>query len=228
MFSVFDTGGALFRGSMEDLQRVSHTMGLTRTRRLDPVLDHLQNLATQSDTAVLHGGTVGSAGRSVASHARHEYTRNQSPGEPARHRLYAVSDVMSRQVVTVGMHASVQDAWQTLLDARVGQAPVLSPQGKLVGMLTRAELLSLDRLPSPDQAALVWRALLMQPVSAVMISPVAGVSADTDIRRLAHVLLATDLPGLPVLNTVDGLEGFVSRSDILKALVHDPPVDLWT
>jgi CBS domain-containing protein len=84
-----------------------------------------------------------------------------------------------------------------------------------------------DRLPQPGGHALVWQALLAQPVSEVMVSPVPCVSPDTDLRRLAQALLDTGLQGLPVVDADGRLLGFVSRSDILKAVVHDPPLDLW-
>jgi CBS domain-containing protein len=44
---------------------------------------------------------------------------------------------------------------------------------------------------------------------------------------LALVLLDTGLQGLPVVDADGRIEGFVTRSDILKAVVHDPPLDLW-
>lgn len=110
----------------------------------------------------------------------------------------------------------------------VGQAPVTGPRGELVGLLTRAELLSLEHLPQPDASALVWRALLMQPVASVMLSPVPAVDEETDIRRVARVLLDTHLPGLPVVADDGRVDGFISRSDILRAVVHDPPLDLWS
>jgi len=135
---------------------------------------------------------------------------------------------MSAQVTVLPVTADVRQGWQALLDAGVGQAPVVNAQGQLVGLLTRAELLKLDQLPTPDQAALVWRALLMQPLAEVMISPVPAVLPETDIRRVARVLLDSQLPGLPVVDADEKLLGFVSRSDILKAVVHDPPLDLWS
>jgi CBS domain-containing protein len=36
------------------------------------------------------------------------------------------------------------------------------------------------------------------------------------------------LPGLPVVDEQDAVIGFVSRTDILHAVVADPPLDLWT
>ncbi len=68
----------------------------------------------------------------------------------------------------------------------------------------------------------------MQPVSSVMLSPVPAVSEDTDLRRVARVLLDTHLPGLPVVAEDGQVAGFISRSDILRAVVHDPPLDLWS
>jgi CBS domain-containing protein len=67
----------------------------------------------------------------------------------------------------------------------------------------------------------------MQPVVDVMWTPVPSVSPDTDIRRVARVLLDTGLPGLPVVSEEGKVTGFVSRSDILRAVVADPPLDLW-
>jgi CBS domain-containing protein len=84
-----------------------------------------------------------------------------------------------------------------------------------------------ERMPSPDSHVLVWRALLVQPVVDVMWTPVPSVSPDTDIRRVARVLLDTGLPGLPVVDEEGKVTGFVSRSDILRAVVADPPLDLW-
>jgi CBS domain-containing protein len=42
------------------------------------------------------------------------------------------------------------------------------------------------------------------------------------------VLLDTGLPGLPVVDDDGHVVGFISRTDILHAVVADPPLDLWT
>ena len=60
-----------------------------------------------------------------------------------------------------------------------------------------------------------------------MVSPVPSVSPDADIRRVANVLLDTGLPGLAVVDEQGVVSGFVSRSDILRAVVTEPPLDLW-
>jgi CBS-domain-containing membrane protein len=145
-----------------------------------------------------------------------------------RHPLTHVEDIVTRSVVTILDTATVGDAWSMLADRGIGQVPVVGADGVLVGLLTRADLTRPDRLPGPEMHALVWRALLAQSVVDMMWSPVPSVAMDTDIRRVARVLLDTGLPGLPVVDDVGRVTGFVSRTDILRAVVADPPLDLWT
>lgn len=41
------------------------------------------------------------------------------------------------------------------------------------------------------------------------------------------VMLETGLPGLPVADAQGQVVGFISRSDILLAVVAEPPLELW-
>jgi CBS domain-containing protein len=49
----------------------------------------------------------------------------------------------------------------------------------------------------------------------------------TDIRRIASVMLTHGVAGVPIVNQSSQLVGFISRSDILQAVVTDPPLSLW-
>ena len=226
MFSVYSKAGRTFRGSLEELRQVGP---ITRTARthlvlpvgLDPQEQNPSRFADLVPTAPANPQDV--AHRTAL--AAYEQTRN--PNLP-RHPLTRVDAVMSLAVVTIAETASVEQAWHVLAQHSLGQAPVVDAQGQLIGLFTRADLLRPERLPGPDSHALVWRALLMQSVTDVMWTPVPSVSGDTDIRRLARVLLDSGLPGLPVVDDEGRVVGFVSRSDILRAVVADPPLDLWT
>lgn len=71
------------------------------------------------------------------------------------------------------------------------------------------------------------RDILSRSVADVMTSPVVSTDPITDIRRAARVLLDYRLSGLPVVNEQEELVGILTRSDILRALVNDPPLSLW-
>lgn len=222
MFSVYGKAGRTFRGSMEELSQVGPISRTTRSHTVAPIgLDpqdqnptHMTDLVPPVPSDAAHRTAL----------AAYEQTRN--PGLP-RHPLTRVDAVMSSPVVTIADTSTVDQAWQVLSHNHLGQAPVVTAAHMLVGLISRADLMRPERLPGPESHALAWRALLMQSVTDLMWTPVPCVSADTDIRRVARVLLDTGLPGLPVVDDDGKVMGFVSRSDILRAVVADPPLDLW-
>ena len=220
MFSVYGKVGRIFRGSMEELQKVVPGAAVSRSGRVDANLPFAA--ASGQGGGTLHGD------QDVAHrHAVAAYVHTIKP-EVVRHPLSMVADIMSRSVVTIADSASVGDAWAILAAQQLGQAPVVGADGAVVGLLSRADLMRPDRLPGPNTHALVWKALQIQPVAELMATPVPCVAPVTDIRRVARVLLDTGLPGLPVVDDEGRVCGFVSRSDILRAVVADPPLDLWT
>jgi len=49
----------------------------------------------------------------------------------------------------------------------------------------------------------------------------------TDIRRIATVMMEHGVDGVPIVNDSHELVGFISRTDILRSVVTDPPLSLW-
>lgn len=223
MFSVYGKAGRIFRGSMEDLRQVGPVAAAARIHATAAVG------RDPDDEDPSHFGDLVSVPAMDIPHrtALAAYAQVRKPDTP-RQPLTRVDAVMTRVVVTLPDTLTVEEAWQVLATNHLGQAPVVSQGGMLVGLLSRADLMRPERLPGPESHALVWRALLMQSVLEVMWTPIPSVEADTDIRRVARVLLDTGLPGLPVVDDHGLVIGFVSRSDILRAVVADPPLDLWT
>ena len=224
MFFVYGTAGQMFRGNMDQLRQIPGVDALTRARRILAVGRDGQDPSEQPATALTPAP--------VAPHedARPDplaaYTQTQQ-GPQERRPITRVADVMTHQAITLPDSATVMQAWHLLTEKEIGQAPVVAANGQLVGLLSRADLLRPERLPSPESHALVWHALLLQSVTDIMWTPVPSVSFEGDIRRVAQVLLDSGLPGLPVVDEQGLVTGFISRSDILRAVVTDPPLDLW-
>lgn len=225
MFSVYGKGGRIFSGALEDLRHSGAINGLARTRRVNAMgqdgADHpvsgFQNLLEQPATT--HDLPHKSALAAYAQTQRAEHER-----APITH----VSVVMSQPALTLLESMRVEEAWKFLQQKGIGQAPVVDADGVLVGLFTRAELMRNEKLPDARNHALVWISLMQQSVGELMISPVPSVTADADIRRVARVLLDTELAGLPVVTEAGQVSAFISRTDILRAVVADPPLDLWT
>lgn len=227
MFSIYGTSGQLFRGNLEQLRQVGGVGALSRTQAIRPIAqdgkDPQGDVPGHHPSAGKPAVTSEDLARQDALNAYAQTLQNSQP----RHPLSHVSDLMSHNPITLPDSATVLQAWQLLAEKGVGQAPVVNADQQLVGLLTRAELLKPSRLPNPDSHALVWQALLMQNVTDLMWTPVPSATPESDIRHVARVLIDTGLPGLPVANERGQVFGFISRSDILRAVVADPPLDLW-
>lgn len=231
MFFVFGPSGQMYRGGPENLATISAVRGISRPKALRTRASGLhgeepaQPLPFPSPPATTPP-TPAPVRALRTQDALSAYTRGSNP--PAeRQPLTLVRDVMTRGALTVPLSTRVHEVWQMFARYHVGQAPVLNGGGRVVGLLLRADMGPADLLPPTDNVA-ERLASARRPVSEVMVSPVPTVSEDTELRRLATVLLETGLPGLPVTDDEGLVRGFVSRTDLLRAIAADPPLDLWS
>lgn len=239
MFFVFGPSGQMYRGGPENLARISAVRNVQRpqalrTRAMDPQADPpgpgftAQPRPTTTAADPASSGTPGTVVNLRAHEAVSAYAQTeQGPQAHTRQPLTKVNDVMTTGGVSVAPDVRVNDAWQTLAEHQVAQAPVVDALGRVIGLLLRADMAPLDLLPEPGAVKQAID-LARRPVAEVMVSPVPTVAPDTELRRVAAVLLDTGLPGLPVTDEVGVLSGFISRTDILRAVAADPPLDLWS
>lgn len=223
MFAIYGTAGQIFHGPFEELRQVARTL---RTSAVKPLTPAHERVPFALPGAAGEGSGARPSPRPAAGQALQTYAQVQQP-TPTRQPLTRVADIMSRAPQVLSADSTVWQGLQFLAEHGVGQAPVINGTGQLVGLLTRAQLFMPEHLPDPEASPLVWRARSQLPVTEWMVSPVPSVEPDTDIRRLASALLELGLPGLPVVAPQGEVLGFVSRADILKAVAHDPPLDLW-
>lgn len=234
MFFVFGPSGQMYRGGPENLARISAVRNVQRpqalrTRALDasdepvPTFRMPNHLAAADAASAAPAAVVNLRMQDAVS----AYAQTEQGPQTARQPLTTVSDVMTTEALSVPPDVRVNDAWQTLAEHQVAQAPVVDALGRVIGLLLRADMAPPDLLPEPGAVKQAID-LARRPVSEVMVSPVPTVAADTELRRVAAVLLETGLPGLPVTDEAGVLSGFISRTDILRAVAADPPLDLWS
>lgn len=227
MFFVFGPSGQMYRGGPENLAQISAVRRTQRPQALRTRAADVETFVLEVPTPAPSPGPAPAAVNLRSQDAVSAYAQTvQGPAQP-RQPLSRVRDVMTANALAVQPDTIVNNAWQTLAEHGVAQAPVVDPQGRVVGLLLRADMAPLDLLPEPGHIKEAI-ALARRPVSAVMVSPVPTVAPDTDLRRVATVLLETGLPGLPVTDEYGMPVGFISRTDILRAVAADPPLDLWS
>jgi CBS domain-containing protein len=141
------------------------------------------------------------------------------------------SDVMTRDVITVGREASVANAIRLMIDNNVSGLPVLD-DGKVIGILTEGDLLRRGETGT-ERHRPRWLEILMGPgrmageyvrthgrkVKESMTTDVIGVAGDTRLDEVVGLMERRRIKRVPVIEG-DVLVGVVSRLDLLRALLR--------
>lgn len=121
--------------------------------------------------------------------------------------MLSVNEIMTREIVTISPEASIGDAIELLLARRISGLPVVTPDGRLVGILTEFALLALA----------YDRDVTDHTVGDHMTHDVLTVDANDPVNKVADLCIVHRVRRLPVVQ--DGrLVGLVARRDVLQAL----------
>jgi CBS domain-containing protein len=133
-----------------------------------------------------------------------------------------VSEIMSTSVVSIRREATLNEAIALLGGRGVSALPVVDPDGRLVGIVSEADVLR-QSLPNDPRAHLrpTEPAPDREPtVDDIMTDDPVHVAPHGDCADVGQVLADTGWKSMPVVE--DGrLVGMVSRSDIVRALAVD-------
>ena len=140
---------------------------------------------------------------------------------------------MSHDVITVTPDMSFKAAVQRLLERDISGLPVVDSTGRLVGVVTEADVMTkwagggrrhraltlvAAHLTGHDPA---WvRRASGLTAAEIMTSAVATARPDDDVRTAARVMLERNVKRLPVVDEDRRLAGIVSRQDLLHAFVR--------
>lgn len=160
----------------------------------------------------------------ASNHHREEAVRACSmlPRDLERGPLFHADQIMQREVITVSAGDEAARAWRNLHSHHIHQVHVLDDDARLVGIVSERDLLMVLNVEADQIVESRGRY-----VRDVMTTPVVAAAPVTDIRRIAKVMLDRQVDGVPIINEDGLLVGFVSRSEILRAVVVDPPLSLW-
>lgn len=131
-----------------------------------------------------------------------------------------VSDIMTTDVVTIDVDASVADALEIFHDLPIRHLPVVSASGELVGMISDRDLRSLGlvALVTSDRSVELV-AKLQAKVSTVMSADVFCVTPESDVVDVIDLLLEEKVGAVPVVEEhEDELVGMVSYVDVLRGI----------
>ncbi|WP_329273292.1 CBS domain-containing protein [Streptomyces pseudovenezuelae] len=141
---------------------------------------------------------------------------------------HIVSDVMTRTVVALARKSTFKDIVRTMQRWKVSAMPVLEGGSRVIGVVSEADLLPKEefRDGDPDRYTQLRRLADLVKAGAVtaeelMTAPALTVPAYATLGQAARIMALHKVKRLPVVDDEGGLQGIVSRSDLLKVFLRD-------
>lgn len=160
----------------------------------------------------------------AARFAQQAYQQQGHQAPTSKPALLA-QDLMTSPVTWLPSDSTLLEAWSLMQHKGIHHLPVTSVHGTLVGMISNHDLLpyahELESVNSPGPSA-------GHTLARVMNSQVLSATPTTEIREIAHVMLDEQVSAIPILDSSRHPIGILTTSDILRAIVHRSPLELWT
>ena len=135
---------------------------------------------------------------------------------------YTVSDVMTHTVVAVGSEAPFKEIVELLDQWKVSALPVLAGEGRVVGVVSEADLMAKEEFRDTEEGDPAERHKAgAMTAGELMSAPAVTVHADASLAEAARIMARRHVKRLPVVDGVGLLQGVVSRSDLLKVFLRD-------
>jgi len=132
-----------------------------------------------------------------------------------------VKDVMTTQVVAVRRGATFEEMAAALRRFRVSALPVVEADGKVIGVVSQADMLLglIDGLAHQEV-----RKAAGLTAGDLMTHPAVTVRPGDSVEHAARLMYSLRIKWLPVIDAGGGLVGVISRTDLLAVYDHPDQV----
>jgi len=141
-----------------------------------------------------------------------------------------VEDLMTRDVVSVSPDTTLKEVAEKLVQHRISGLPVCDGDGKVVGVVSEADILYRERGPAEREGLLArlfeeglateTRKAAARTAGEAMSTPPMTILAYRTVSTAARTMLEQSIKRLPVVDIGGHLIGIVTRADLVRAFVR--------
>lgn len=141
-----------------------------------------------------------------------------------------IKNVMSTDVATVRKDTPFKEIVRTLQRRGISAVPVVDSGGRVLGVVSQADLLAkwATQAPTYLRSPLVRllnrradRLVAARTAAQLMTTPTITIDAESTVARATRVLARNNIKRLPVVDAAGTLIGIVSRRDLLTAFLRE-------
>ena len=143
-----------------------------------------------------------------------------------------IADVMTKKVCTVEPATSLKEVAQILAYLGISGLPVVSPEGRVLGIVSEGDLLFKERGTTPAHRGGLLGLLLewdeneagvklhARSAGEAMSSPPITIGPRASLSEAAALMLDNHVKRLPVVDEEGALLGIVTRADLVRAFLR--------
>lgn len=150
--------------------------------------------------------------------------------------MLTAKDIMTREVITVGPDLPVKELAALLLSHRIGGAPVVDAEQKLLGVVTENDLIDQGKnvhiptvisildsfvfLENPNKMDQEIKKMTGRTVRDICASEMVTVSEETPLCDIATIMSEKKIHTLPVM-AGGVLVGVIGKTDLIRAIAQE-------
>ena len=140
-----------------------------------------------------------------------------------------VKDVMTRNVISISKFESIMTVANILTEKNISGLPVVDKEGKVIGIITQADILSMVGVGREHTFKDLLKYMLGERlperrlgdhVGDIMTTPALTIKPDMNIAEAVRLMEERRIRRLTVADGDNRLIGILTRADILKAVIE--------
>ncbi|MGK0399188.1 MAG: acetoin utilization protein AcuB [Gammaproteobacteria bacterium] len=219
MFAVFTPSGRVFSGSLEQLRRVEKTFKSNSIGQVDATHPGPGQVNIDSSPR----GQNKPIAYKISLAKTQSYVALLSESKQ-REPIYHAYQIMNQNVQVIVESWTVAEAYKSFRTLPYHLFPIVDSGRNLLGSLSRKrfyEFLLTKQSSHTEIRRTIKDCFLDEDSLTYSAEPV------TDVRRIIRLLIDKNLDSLTIVEEGGYIAGIVSRSDILKCTIAEPPLSLW-
>jgi CBS-domain-containing membrane protein len=147
--------------------------------------------------------------------------------------MLKAKDIMTKDVVTTGLCATIEELARVLVDRKISGAPVVNEKGDLIGIVTENDLIRKNKrfhiptivrlfdafimLQSQSMIEEEIKAMAAVTVADIYRKDVVTVSEETPVDEIATIMAEQKIHLIPVVSG-KRINGIIGKIDIIRGL----------
>jgi len=208
MFAIYSNGSVKFRSTSDNLYTLDKVDALAESRHKpdDEIYVNFDNYLKKNQ---------GYEKKALQSYKK---IANLDTNEP----VYHVSDIMTRECISINSKATINEAYTLLKEKQVSQIPIVTFANEIMSLINKKMILNL-LIGDIDNSKII----LQKKLDEIFLPELITTDPISDIRRVAKVMIKYKLDAIPVVDKNNVLVGMVSKTDIIKAISYIPNLKFW-